>query len=111
MRTYNLTFFLKDKTIEMYDIKNKRVFLKRCEYSNVQMKDFFVGSVLNVYARQLKIIDFADEFTRTKFEVQRSKGLLLVTPDAYLSFGKILNAIEEKGLTISNLKLARLSKQ
>jgi nucleoside-diphosphate kinase len=54
------------KTIQ-FDIKNKRVFLKKCEYPNLQLKDVFVGAVLNVYSRQLKIIDFADEFTRSKF--------------------------------------------
>lgn len=50
-----------------YDVKNKRIFLKRCEYPALQLKDIFVGAVLNVYSRQLKVIDFADEFTRGKF--------------------------------------------
>jgi hypothetical protein len=49
-----------------FDLKNKRIFLKRCEY-NLQLKDIFLGAVLNVYSRQLKVIDYADEFTRTKF--------------------------------------------
>jgi hypothetical protein len=56
-----------------FDIKNKRIFLKRCEYTALQLKDIFVGAVLNVYSRQLKVIDFADEFTRSKFEIQRTK--------------------------------------
>lgn len=56
-----------------FDIKNKRIFLKRCEYAAIQLKDIFVGAVLNVYSRQLKVVDFADEFTRSKFEVQRGK--------------------------------------
>lgn len=59
--------------ITQYDIKNKRIFLKRCEYAALQLKDIFVGAVLNVYSRQLKVIDFADEFTRSKFEIQRTK--------------------------------------
>jgi len=50
-----------------FDIKNKRIFLKRCEYGALQLKDIFVGAVLNVYSRQLKVIDYADEFTRNKF--------------------------------------------
>lgn len=80
VRSYQLTYFLKDKSIEMvrvgllqFDLKNKRIFLKRCEYPQLQLKDIFVGAVLSIYSRQLKVIDFADEFTRTKFEVQRSK--------------------------------------
>jgi nucleoside diphosphate kinase len=35
----------------------------------------------------------------------------LITPDAYLQSGKILNAIEEAGFNITNLKMAKLSKQ
>lgn len=80
VRSYQLTYFLKDKSIEMvrlspmqFDLKNKRIFLKRCEYPQLQLKDIFVGAVLSIYSRQLKVIDFADEFTKTKFEVQRSK--------------------------------------
>ena len=55
-----------------FDLKNKRIFLKRCEYA-LQLKDIFLGAVLNVYSRQLKVVDYADEFTRTKFEVQKGK--------------------------------------
>ena len=29
VRTYNLTYFLKDRTIEMFDLKNRKIFLKR----------------------------------------------------------------------------------
>ena len=40
IRSYNLIYFMADKTIEMvklifdlkFDLKNKRIFLKRCEY-------------------------------------------------------------------------------
>ncbi len=54
-------------------MKNKRIFLKRCEYANLQLKDVFVGAIINVYSRQLKIVDYADEYTRSKFEVQKGK--------------------------------------
>jgi nucleoside-diphosphate kinase len=60
VRTYNLTYYLKDKTIEMFDLKSRKMFLKKTEYSNIQLKDFFIGAVVNIYSRQLKIIDYAD---------------------------------------------------
>lgn len=50
-----------------YDIKNRRVFLKRCEYPSIQLKDFFLGATVNFYSRQLKVIDFADQFTKNRF--------------------------------------------
>ena len=56
-----------------FDLKNKRIFLKRCEYAGIQLKDIFAGAILNVYSRQLKVVDYADEYTRSKFEAQRAK--------------------------------------
>ena len=67
VRTYNFTYYLKDKTIEMFDLKNKKIFLKKTQYPSVQLKDIFIGSILNVYSRQLKVIDYADQFTKSKF--------------------------------------------
>jgi len=51
----------------MFDIKNKKIFLKKTEYAGVQLKDIFVGAILNVYSRQLKVADYADDFTKNNF--------------------------------------------
>lgn len=56
VRTYNFTYYLKDKTIEMFDLKNRKIFLKKTEYPTIQLKDIFIGAILNVYSRQLKVI-------------------------------------------------------
>ncbi len=56
-----------------YDKKNKRGFLKRCEYPTVQMKDIFVGATISVYSRQLKVVDYADEFTAKAYGPKRSR--------------------------------------
>ena len=37
------------------------------------MNDFYIGSVLTIFARQLKIVDYADVFTKKKFEVKKGK--------------------------------------
>lgn len=56
-----------------YDKKNKRGFLKRCEYPTVQMKDIFIGATIAVYSRQLKVVDYADEFTAKAYGPKRSR--------------------------------------
>jgi len=43
------------------------------EYPSLQEKDLYLGSVLSVYSRQLKVVDYADVFTRKRFEVQKEK--------------------------------------
>lgn len=84
-----------------------------------------MGSVIVVYARQLKVVDYADVFTRKKFEVKRAKfekyhkinnffkkkfrTFAMIKPDAYTKMGKIIDAIEKNGFLISNLKMVRFS--
>lgn len=51
-----------------YDLKNRRTFLKRCDYPGVGAKDLFKGSIITVYSRQLTIKDYADSFTASIFE-------------------------------------------
>ncbi len=70
---------------------------------------FYVGSILTVFSRQLRIVGFADEFTRRKFESSRGKTFAMVKPDAYLSLGKIIMAVEQSGFKITNLKMAKFT--
>ena len=46
IRKYTLTFYPKDSTIEMYDVKSKRLFLKRSEYAAVTLDKIYVGATL-----------------------------------------------------------------
>lgn len=49
-------------------MKNHKVFLKKILYPDITLDDLYIGNVITCYGRQLKIIDFGDEFSR--------KGLL-----------------------------------
>jgi nucleoside-diphosphate kinase len=48
----------------MYDLKNKRVFMKRMAVEGVSTRELFIGSYVNVHSRQLKLVDYADVFTK-----------------------------------------------
>eukprot|EP00331_Platyophrya_macrostoma_P015880 CAMPEP_0176472858 /NCGR_PEP_ID=MMETSP0127-20121128/41985_1 /TAXON_ID=938130 /ORGANISM="Platyophrya macrostoma, Strain WH" /LENGTH=280 /DNA_ID=CAMNT_0017867791 /DNA_START=41 /DNA_END=879 /DNA_ORIENTATION=- len=109
VRTYNLTYYAVDNTVEMYDLKNKKLFLKRCECPGISLKDLFIGAVITIYSRQLKIVDYADTFTKGKFEVKRGRTFAMIKPDAYTSIGKIIDIIEQSGFVIGNLKMAKLT--
>eukprot|EP00455_Lapot_gusevi_P023336 TRINITY_DN2425_c0_g1_i1.p1 TRINITY_DN2425_c0_g1~~TRINITY_DN2425_c0_g1_i1.p1 ORF type:complete len:405 (-),score=100.67 TRINITY_DN2425_c0_g1_i1:56-1171(-) len=110
-RTYTLFYYPADKTIEMHDVKNRRAFLKRCEYPSVGIRDLFIGSTITVYARQLRVVDFADEFTRKTFAVQSGRSVLVIKPDAFDASGKILDAVCKQGFILSKLKMIRLTQQ
>lgn len=111
IRTYNLTFYPKENAIEMYDLKNKRVFQKKTEKPDLSLTDLYLGSIINVFSRQLKIVDYADVFTRGAFEIAKEKTFAMIKPDAYGSIGKIITAIEHKGFRISNIRMTKMTLQ
>ena len=47
IRPYQFTFYPKDNSIELFDVKNRRLFLKRTEYRDVDMDKLYIGSVLS----------------------------------------------------------------
>ena len=111
IRNYNLTFYPKENSIEMYDLKNKRTFLKKTPKDDITLKDLYLGSIITVYSRQLKIVDYADIYTRGKFEVTKEKTFAMIKPDAQKHMGKIINALENDGFRISNIKMTRMTMQ
>jgi len=93
LRNYHLTYH-PDDTIEMDDLKAHKKFLKRSAYPALQLKDLYLGAVVTVHARQLKVIGYADQFTETTFSQKKEKTFAMIKPDAYINIGKILEKIE-----------------
>ena len=54
------------------DIKNRRTFLKKSKYDG-KPELFFLGSIVTVYSRQLKIIEYGDDYTRSRFSSQSER--------------------------------------
>lgn len=71
-RAYELMFYPSDSTIEMYDPKQRRTFLKRSK-SDLTLKDLFIGSSININARQLMVRDYADEYTKRTLAVHMER--------------------------------------
>jgi nucleoside-diphosphate kinase len=111
IRRYQLTYFLRDDTVEMYDIKNRRMFLKRSTFGHITAAELYLGAILNVYSRQVKVVEYADVFTRNELEDKKSRTLALVKPDAYPQLGKIINEIYGMGFVISGMKMVKLSRE
>eukprot|EP00450_Noctiluca_scintillans_P022555 CAMPEP_0194512674 /NCGR_PEP_ID=MMETSP0253-20130528/44745_1 /TAXON_ID=2966 /ORGANISM="Noctiluca scintillans" /LENGTH=374 /DNA_ID=CAMNT_0039356159 /DNA_START=12 /DNA_END=1136 /DNA_ORIENTATION=+ len=109
LRRYMLTYYKRDKTIDMYDPKNKRPFLKRSEYPEVKLSDLYIGAIITVFARQLKVVEYADAYTRKALETQISRTLALVKPDAYNHIGQVLSAAHSLGLVVARLSMVRMN--
>ena len=111
IRKYQLLFYVKDETCEMYDIKNKRLFLRRTKVPGLRMADLFLGSVVSVHSRQLTIKDFGDEFTRKKLRAKTEKSLAIIKPDCIHKLGEIFEAITRQQFIICNVKMLRLTQK
>lgn len=85
------------------------IFLKRCSYPGVSSKEFYIGAIITVYGRQLKLIEYGDVATRKKFEVDAQRTFAMIKPDAYVHMGKIIDAIYMNGFKIKRMKMSKFS--
>ena len=111
IRKYQLMFYVKDETCEMYDIKNKRLFLRRTKVPGLRMADLFLGSIVSIHSRQLTIKDFADEFTRKKLRAKTEKTLAIIKPDCIHKLGEIFEVITREQFIICNAKMLQLTER
>ena len=110
VKNYQLFYYPSDGSIEMYDIKNQKIFLKRCVVPEISIKDLYKGSDINIFSRKHKLIDYGDEYTKNYFEEIRSSTYGMIKPDGYLNIGKIIDMIYNAGhFTIVKLKLCKMS--
>eukprot|EP00658_Telonema_sp_P-2_P033301 TRINITY_DN24471_c0_g1_i1.p1 TRINITY_DN24471_c0_g1~~TRINITY_DN24471_c0_g1_i1.p1 ORF type:complete len:387 (+),score=101.60 TRINITY_DN24471_c0_g1_i1:176-1336(+) len=111
VRKYQLFFHAKEKLIEMFDLKNRRTFLKKTEYPSISLADLYIGATVSIYSRQLKITEFADEYTSNKLGSKRQKTCAIVKPDAYAHLGKIVDAACSIGLVVGEMRMLKLTKE
>lgn len=109
VRKYTLYYHPVQNQIEMYDVKNQRIFLKRMEIPGLKIDDFFVGAKVTLLSRVMKVTDYGDVRTRNRFEQTRSRTFAMIKPHAYQSIGKIVDDICANGFEISKLKMSKFS--
>ena len=109
IRKYRLFYYPVTNSIEMFDIKNNRPFLKRQQIPEVRLDDFYQGGQVTVLSRVLKVTDYSDVHTRNHFEGQHQRTFAMIKPDAYMEMGKICDQIYAAGLKINRLKMSRFN--
>lgn len=109
IRNYQLFYYPEDSSIEMFDMKNQRVFLKRIINQEVNPSNLYLGAEFSIYSRLYKVIEYGDDFTKKKFEQIRTSCFALILPPAYMHIGKIIDRLQEKGFTIGKAKMNKLT--
>ncbi|XP_057171652.1 nucleoside diphosphate kinase 7 isoform X4 [Ursus arctos] len=95
----------------MHDVKNHRTFLKRTKYDDLHLEDLFIGNKVNIFSRQLVLIDYGDQYTARQLGSRKEKTLALIKPDAISKAGEIIEMINKAGFTITKLKMMMLSRK
>ncbi|XP_051782089.1 nucleoside diphosphate kinase 7 isoform X1 [Erpetoichthys calabaricus] len=111
LRRYQLLFYPKDGSVEMFDVKNQRIFLRRTKYDCLHLEDLFVGNRLNIFSRQLHLIDYGDQHTASKLGSKKQRTLAMIKPDAVAKMGTIIQLINDAGLTITKAKMTTFSRK
>ena len=109
-RPYRVLYYPNLKSVEMYDVKNSRIFLKKQQIPTVQLDDFFLGAQVTILSRVLRVTDYGDVHTRKHFEAARQRTFAMIKPDCYAQMGRIISAIQAKGLCINKLKMSRFGR-
>ncbi|WAR28669.1 NDK7-like protein [Mya arenaria] len=76
IRRYHFMFYTRDNSVEMFDIKNNRLFLKRTKCDGVGLGHLYIGATLDLFSRQINFIDYGDDFTKQRLSQQKESTLI-----------------------------------
>ncbi|XP_052214540.1 nucleoside diphosphate kinase 7-like isoform X2 [Dreissena polymorpha] len=110
IRRYQLMYYSRDNSVEMFDIKNNRLFLKRTKCDGLRLENLYVGATVDLFSRQINFIDYGDDFTKSRLAQQKERTLGIIKPDAMSKVGQIIDAIFQCGFKVTQLKMCRLTR-
>ncbi|XP_049879388.1 nucleoside diphosphate kinase 7 [Pectinophora gossypiella] len=109
IRRFNVSYYPTDDTVEMYDIKNRKTFIRRVKINGITIDQFYIGGTLNILGRLVKIVDFACENTKNRIQKDMEVTFAMIKPLPTSTAGKIITHFMEAGLRITRMKKARLT--
>ena len=111
-KQYLLKYYPHQNQAEMYDMKLKRIFLKKSPCPpELSSEDYFIGSQIVLYSRDLKIVDYADGVTKQRLSRQIQTSVLVLPADTLLHWGTVINDLLASGFNISYLKTISVDKR
>lgn len=109
LKKFYLYYYTSDNTVELFDLRTRKIFLKRTTCKGIQAKDFYIGAVVTIFSRSMKITGYADLYTKNILERQLERTLVLLKPDVVEKMGEILKIIADNDFHIANMKMVQLT--
>lgn len=75
LKKFYLYYYPFDNTVELFDLKTKKTFLKRSKCEGIQARDFYIGGIVTIFSRNIKITNYADCATQTKLQKKNAKNI------------------------------------
>ena len=110
VRPYVLVFRTEKDEIEIYDVRQRRTFLKRTTTHNVQLKDLYIGNKLLINGRQYDVVGYNDEKTAATFNTTSQHTYAMIKPGFTQFLGETLERIRQNGLIVANLRMGTISR-
>ena len=104
VRSFHLRYFPQDSQLDMFDLKQRRTFLKKCAYPSIKLIDLYPGAQINVFARTLKVVDYADNFTRNALSNFKETIMLAVKSTQLADIAAILTDTARASFTLAQIR-------
>lgn len=109
-RRYQLLFYPVDASIELFEIKTKRHFLKRCK-QDITLSNLFVGNTITILSRTMKVVDYGDAYTARCLSNNQQKTIAVLTSAHLKKLGQTVDSIYKCGLKIATMRQVQISPQ
>lgn len=111
-KQYLLKYYPQQNQAEMYDMKLKRTFLKKSPCPpELSSEDYYIGSQIVLYSRDLKIVDYADGVTKQKLSKQIQNSVLILPFDTIHHWGVAISNLLTSEFTLSYMKTLFIDKR
>jgi nucleoside-diphosphate kinase len=115
VRELVLSFYERDRSVSLFDVKAKRMFLKRITPPEpVSLANVYPGATVVVFGRSIKVTGTADAKTQRLFATTRGSTLILIKPEAYAQMGQVLDLLYRaqaggSGLSVGRVRAVRFN--
>jgi nucleoside-diphosphate kinase len=100
-KKYLLKYFVDQHMVEMVDVSTRKMFLRKSACpKEISSMDFFIGSKISIYSRELEVVDYGDSRTKEKLHAQVQHCVVVLPPSAYNSWGSSIETLNADMLLI-----------
>jgi len=109
MRPFTFFYYPRDGSVEMFDTKQRKTFLRRTPCRDILDEDLYEGNIVRVMSRELKILRYLDSFTAPSLQRKAERTYAMLKPEVVEQMGRVLAFVEERGFRFNRLMLTHLS--